>query len=114
MESVTETMISSVHQATPEKFLVKNSTNYSDDEIDFEVDFGNDTRFCSCSCPSFKRERMICKHFFAVFASRKTSYTDLSALFKDHPYVTLDADLFNGFDQGNATEVSETGKYFYK
>ena len=85
--------------------------NYSDDEIDFEVDFGNDTRFCSCRCPSFKRKQMICKHFYA---SRKASYTDLLPLFKGHPYVTLDADQINGFVQGNATEVSEPGRSFHK
>ena len=45
---------------------------------------------------------MICINFSAVFANRKASYTDLSPLFKDYPYVTLDADLINGFDQGNA------------
>ena len=56
---------------------------------------------------------MICKHFSAVFANWKASYTDLSPLFKEHPYVTLDVDLINGFDQGNATEV-ETGKSFCK
>ena len=56
---------------------------------------------------------MICTHFFAVFPNRKASYTDLSPLFKDDPYVTLDPDLINGFDQGNVTEV-ETGKSFHK
>lgn len=56
---------------------------------------------------------MICKHFFAVFENCKASYTDLSPLFKDHPYVTFEADLINGFDQRNGTEV-EIVKGFYK
>ena len=70
-------------------FLVKSSKNYSDDVIDF----GNEASFFCCSCPSFKRERMICIHFFAVFANRKASYTYLLPLLKNHPYATLDADL---------------------
>lgn len=57
---------------------------------------------------------MICKYSLAIFASRKASYTDLSLLFKDHPYVTLDGDLINAFDQGNAIEVSEISKSFHK
>ena len=90
MDSVTETIISSVGQTTPEKFLVKSFTNYSDHIIGFEVDFGNETRFCSSSCLNFKKEGMICKHLLAVFVSRKASYRDLLPLFKDHPSVTLD------------------------
>ena len=57
---------------------------------------------------------MICKDFFVVFANRKASFTDLSPLFKEHPYVTLDADLINGFDQGKATEVETGFISFYK
>ena len=41
-------------QTTPEKFLVQSALNFSDDVIDFEVDFGNEMKFFSCSCPSFK------------------------------------------------------------
>ena len=74
-------------------FFVKSSKNYSDDVTDFEVDFGNEASFFCCSCPSFKRDRMICMHFFAVFANRKASYTYLLPLLKNHPYATLDADL---------------------
>ena len=77
--------------------LVKRSTNHSDDVIDFEIDIRNET-----NCPTFKREQMIFIHFSAVFTNRKASYTQLSPLLKDYPYVTLDTYLINGFDQGNA------------
>ena len=33
---------------------------------EYLVDFGNEQRYSSCTCPDFKNIRMICKHSFAV------------------------------------------------
>ena len=33
---------------------------------EYIVHFGNEQRYCSCTCPDFKNNRMIFKHFFVV------------------------------------------------
>ena len=57
---------------------------------------GTKNKFCTCNCYNFKRYRMLCKHFFAVFQSGLATFDDLTELFKDHPYMVLDTQLLLG------------------
>ena len=54
---------------------------------------GTKNKFCTCNCYNFKRYRMLCKHFFAVFQSGLEKFDDLTELFKDHSYMVLDTQL---------------------
>ena len=49
-----------------------------------------------CNCYNFKRYRMLCKDFFAVFQPGLAKFGDLTELFKDHPYMVLDTQLLLG------------------
>ena len=46
------------------------------------VDFGNEQLYCSCTCPNFKNNRMISKHFFAVIEGNHRTFDDISQLFR--------------------------------
>ena len=61
---------------------------------EYVVDFGNEQRYCSCTCPDFKNNRMICKHFFAVIEGNHRTFNDISQLFRDHIWINLDSKLF--------------------
>ena len=56
---------------------------------------GSETDFCYCTCPDYCHNRLICKHFFAIFESQKASFQDLTPLFRNHVLMTLDEELFN-------------------
>ena len=61
----------------------------------YNIFLGNETKFCSCcNCHDFRRYRMLCKHFFAVFNSGEAMFSDLSSLFLKHPFMVLDNNLF--------------------
>ena len=62
----------------------------------YTVKFGDADNLCSCNCPDFKRHRLLCKHFFAVFLSKKASFNDLSTLFINDPYFTIDTSVTEG------------------
>ena len=67
---------------------------------EYEVFLGNESKFCSCSCHDFRRYRMLCKDFFTIFNSNLAKFYDLSPLFLNLPYMTLDHRLF-----GNNNEM---------
>ena len=57
---------------------------------------GTKNKFWTCNCYNFKRYGIFCKRFFAVFQSGLATFDDLTELFKDHPYIVLDRQLFLG------------------
>ena len=61
---------------------------------EYVVDFGNEQLYCSCTCPDFKNNRMICKHFFAATEENHRTFNDISQLFTDHVWINLDSKLF--------------------
>ena len=61
---------------------------------EYVVDFGNEQLYCSCTCPDFKNNRMICKHFFAATEENHRTFNDISQLFRDHVWINLDSKLF--------------------
>ena len=79
------------------------------------VEFGDDNNPCSCSCPSFRRNRMLCKHFFAVIAAGEEQFSGLSKIFRHHPINTIDDEIFHQTltkrpSQNNETEI----QYMYE
>ena len=58
------------------------------------VDFGTRENFLRCSCPWLRRNRSLCKHFFAVIDSGYREFEDLIPLHRNHPLHTIDTNLF--------------------
>uniref|UniRef100_A0A7M5VBX8 Uncharacterized protein n=1 Tax=Clytia hemisphaerica TaxID=252671 RepID=A0A7M5VBX8_9CNID len=56
------------------------------------VKFGDEETMPSCTCPSWKHSRYLCKHFFAIFRKYPEvwSWNALSNLYKKSPFLTLD------------------------
>ena len=46
------------------------------------VDFGNEQRYCSCTCSDFQNNRNICKCFFAVIERNHRKFSDISKLLR--------------------------------
>ena len=63
-------------------------------QLKYNVSFGDNETFCSCSCRDFRRTRLLCKHFFAIIESERKQFSDLTKLFLNHPLTNLDRNLF--------------------
>ena len=93
---VTPTMVSSVHPVLvfiKRVFAVTSVSPESNVSSVYLVNFGDEETICSCECMNFKRYRLPCKHFFAVFKSKWGSFHDVSPLFLNHPYTNIDFDV---------------------
>ena len=99
MQKVTTPMMDSIRNISSNQFFVKSSTVGTSEEKDFVVDFGNEDKFCSCTCPDFRRNRMICKHFFAVIERGLRAYEDITPLFRNHPSLLAE------FEKNEAVNV---------
>ena len=96
MSKVTSSMISSVKVLTEGRiFEVQSESVTSDLKAKYIVDFGNINEICSCTCRGFIRDRLPCKHFFAVIDAGYRTFEQLSPLPLKHPLMTLDETLFN-------------------
>ena len=82
MSFVSEAMVTSL------KSLGNGTFQVGDRGKTFQVDFGDNSSVCSCSCPEFQRERVLCRHFYAVFKSQH----NYSVLYRESPLLCLDFD----------------------
>ena len=57
---------------------------------EYDFGFGNKRRYCSCTCPDFKNNSLICKQFFVVIEGNHRKFNDISPLFRDHVWINLD------------------------
>ena len=64
-------------------------------EIKYEVYFGDESNYCYYSCGSFWKETIVCKRFFAVIKKGLKCFSDITHLYRFHPFTILDDDLFN-------------------
>ena len=76
------------------RYSVKSSNWIELKKKEYVVDFGNEQRYCSCTCPDFKNNRMICKHFFTVIEGHHRTDNDIPQLFRDHVWINLGGKLF--------------------
>ena len=80
---------------THESFAVcPNDPGINDIKLKYNVSFGDNETFCSCSYRDFKRTRPLRKHFFAIIENEMKELSDLKTLFLNHPFTNLDRDLF--------------------
>ena len=73
-------------------FKVRSQTSL-EEKTSYDVLFGMNQP--SCTCYDWERQRLPCKHFFAVFRHVPSwSLDNLPSAYKDSPFFTLDGDLF--------------------
>ena len=83
--AVDHAMIKSVEPTNRTCNSVKSSDLAKLKKKEYVVDFGNKQRYCGCTYPDFKNNRMICKHFpVATEGNHRT----LTHLFPIHPFST--------------------------
>ena len=71
-------------------FAVQSVSPTSNETNMYIIKFGDKDTICSCECGSFKHDRLLCKHFFAVFESKLGDFGDISPLYINHPYTNID------------------------
>ena len=77
-------------------------------KLKHRVHLGDENRFCSCTCNDYRRNRMLCKHFFTVIDSSKSNFYNISKLFLEHPYLNLYSTLFES--KTNETTIVSDGE----
>ena len=63
MSKVESDGINSVEIVGGNVFNVTSSDLSSTHRLKYRVDFGDENRFCRCTCNDYRRNRMLCKHF---------------------------------------------------
>ena len=111
MGKVESDEINSVEIVGENVFNVTSSDLSSTHRLKYRVDFGDKDRFCSCTCNDYRRNRMLCKHFFTVIDSLKSNFYNISKLFLEHPYINLDSALFER-KTNETTIVSNTERKY--
>ena len=81
-------------------YLVTGEAMHSTEKTSYFVDFGDENHFVNCSCPWYRRNRSLCKHFFTVIKAGFCEFETLSPLYRYHPLNILDEDLFSS-NNGN-------------
>ena len=94
-EAADHAMMRSVEPINRTCYAVKSFDLTELKKKEYVVDFGNEQLYCSCTCPDFKNNRMICKHIFAVTEENHRTFHDISQLVRDHVWINLDSKLFN-------------------
>ena len=94
--AVDHAMIRSVEPINRTCYSVK-SFDLTNLKKEYVVDFDNEQRCFSCTCPDCKNSRMICKRFFAVIGGNHWTYNDISQLLRDHVWINLDSKLFTSW-----------------
>ena len=96
MKQISPAMTESVQPmpTSPETtFLVRGDSTHGTEIKTYCVDFGTRGNFLHFSCPWFRRNRSLCKHFFAVIDSGYREFEDLTPLYRNHPLHTIGTDL---------------------
>ena len=89
-QRVSTLMINSVREQTDGSFEVFfDDSGINDTKLKYNVSFGGNETFSSCSCRDFRRTRLLCRNFFAIIESGRKQFSDLTKLFLNHPYTNL-------------------------
>ena len=94
-------------------FIVNHNEKGTAIRKEYEAFLGNESKFCSSSCPDFCRYRMLCKQFFTNFNSNLAKFDDLSPLFLNRPYMILNHSMFrnnNEMDSPSWKDESPSNK----
>ena len=80
-------------------FELESQCAWSKEKETYSVDFGSADRFSSCTCLSFRKYRVLCKHFFIIIEKGVRQFSDVSPLYRTHPFVILDDEVVTGTQQ---------------
>ena len=83
---------------TCQTYDLQSLSAWTSEKETYRVDFGSNDRFCSCTYLSFRRKRVLCKHFFLVIENGYRSFTDVSQMYRNHPFIILDEELSQGMN----------------
>ena len=91
--------------------LAMSLSAWTSEKETYRVDFGLNDRFCSCTCLSFRRKRVLCNHFFLTIENGYCSLTDVSQMYRNHSFIILDEELFQGMnDSSNTTGFTQLAR----
>ena len=94
---------------------VKSLSDWTSEKETYRVDFGTNDRFRSCTCLSFRQKQFLCKHFFLVIENGYRNFTDISPMYRNHPFIILDEQLFQGRnDSLNTTSFTQLAREVIK
>ena len=94
MGKVESDRINSVEIVGGNVFHVASSDLSSTHRLKYRVDFGDENRFFSCICNDYRRNRMLCQHFFTLTDSSLSNFYSVSNPYLEHPNLNLDSTLF--------------------
>ena len=98
-------MIDFIREPTDGSFEVcSDEPGINETKLKYNVFFGHNETFRSCSCRDFRRTRLLCKHFFAIMESGRKQFSDLTKLFLNHPFTNLDRGLFEHNEIDNVAD----------
>ena len=96
---------------TCQTYDVKSLSTCISEKETYRVYFDSNDRFCSCTCLSFRRKRVLCKHFFLLIENGYHSFTDVSPMYRNHPFMILDEELFQEMkDSLNTTGFTQLAR----
>ena len=74
---------------TCQTYKVKSMSTWESENETYQVDFGSNDRFCSCTCISFRRKQALCRHLFFLMENGYCSFTYISPMCRYHPFINL-------------------------
>ena len=89
-----------VHQVSDQVFEVKSQDPTRN--IWYNCFLGSDTQLPFCECEDFVRSFKLCKHIFAILHFTEKSWTNISPLYTQSCFLTLDSGLL-----GNLAMISD-------
>ena len=93
-------------------FELESQCAWSKEKETYSVDFGSADRFSSCTCLSFRKYRVLCKHFFIIIEKGVRQFSDVSPLYRTHPFVILDDEVVTGTQQNMAVPSPRASDFF--
>ena len=91
---------------TCQTYEVKSMPAWTSEKETDRVDFGSNDRCYSCICLSFRRKQVLCKYFLLVIENGYRSFTDISPMYRNHSFITLDEELFQRMSDNSDTTGS--------
>ena len=83
---------------TCQTYHVQSLSVWTSEKETYRVDFSSNDRFSGCTCLSFRRKRVLSKHFFLVIENGYLSFTDVSQMYRNHPFIILDEERFQAMN----------------
>ena len=101
------------HDIPLENIVKESGTSFkvvnSDEKSNYKVSFENSSNLPSCSCYSWKKEQVLCKHFIAVMEKFSLTWDDFGEKYRNSPFLNIDYDVFTN-DVSNTMKIQKERK----